>query len=248
MNIYLSKNNERQGPFPIKQVGEMVKNGEYMMSDLAWHEGMSEWQPIHKIIDVADQIIPAIPVIETSIRQISTTQLGDQAQSDSAPIPDSHGQSGNIHLPTSGKGKEDKLDNPNPHNEQEKQAKELEWEGTKKILQGVGLIILAALLLVFMISLSNSHDDLPTRPWDLPHNNVRFLPQQHNLFGSHAPMVSSALAHAIEKQLPALSRSWRINHSLGWIIVICLFVLGICKIVDGVKIIDSAKDKRPNGE
>jgi len=61
MNIYLSKNNESQGPFLIEQVGEMVRKGEYMMSDLAWREGMADWRPIHALADIVMVILPPLP-------------------------------------------------------------------------------------------------------------------------------------------------------------------------------------------
>jgi hypothetical protein len=80
--------------------------------------------------------------------------------------------------------------------------------------------------------------------FDPPHNQFPFSHQPNNLFSGHVLEADSALAHAMEEQLPALSRSFGVNHTLGWMIVIFLVVVGIVKIVEGLKIIESAKDKR----
>jgi hypothetical protein len=61
MNIYLSKNNKRHGPFAIEQVREMIQKGEFMMSNLAWHEGMNAWQPIYTLPDMVKSVLPPIP-------------------------------------------------------------------------------------------------------------------------------------------------------------------------------------------
>lgn len=61
MNIFLIKNNERQGPYSLAQIVEMNRNGQCAVSDLAWHEGLNEWKPIHNIAEVIDAILPPVP-------------------------------------------------------------------------------------------------------------------------------------------------------------------------------------------
>lgn len=46
MQIYLARNNEQAGPYSLEQVNQMLASGQVVLTDLAWHEGMSEWQPL----------------------------------------------------------------------------------------------------------------------------------------------------------------------------------------------------------
>ncbi|MFZ4777798.1 MAG: DUF4190 domain-containing protein [Terrimicrobiaceae bacterium] len=46
MNITVHKNGEHLGPFTESQIGEMVKSGQVALSDLAWTEGMDQWEPL----------------------------------------------------------------------------------------------------------------------------------------------------------------------------------------------------------
>jgi len=62
MNIYIVKNSERQGPYSIEQVVGFIRKGEYLMSDLAWREGMADWQPIHTLADIVSAVLPPLPV------------------------------------------------------------------------------------------------------------------------------------------------------------------------------------------
>lgn len=44
MQIYLARNNQQAGPYSLDQVNQMLANGQVVLSDLAWHEGMPEWK------------------------------------------------------------------------------------------------------------------------------------------------------------------------------------------------------------
>lgn len=46
MQIYLARNNEQAGPYSLEQVNQMLANGQVVLTDLAWHEGMAEWKPL----------------------------------------------------------------------------------------------------------------------------------------------------------------------------------------------------------
>lgn len=46
MQIYLARNNEQAGPYSLEQVNQMLASGQVLLTDLAWHEGMSEWKPL----------------------------------------------------------------------------------------------------------------------------------------------------------------------------------------------------------
>ena len=61
MNIYIKKDGQRKGPFSIEQVGQLIRKGECLMSDLVWREGMAEWQPIFSIEDIVEAALPQEP-------------------------------------------------------------------------------------------------------------------------------------------------------------------------------------------
>lgn len=44
MQIYLARNNQQAGPYSLEQVNQMLANGQVVLTDLAWHEGMPEWK------------------------------------------------------------------------------------------------------------------------------------------------------------------------------------------------------------
>lgn len=46
MQIYLARNNEQAGPYSLEQLNQMLTSGQVLLTDLAWHEGMSEWKPL----------------------------------------------------------------------------------------------------------------------------------------------------------------------------------------------------------
>ncbi len=46
MQIYLARDNVQAGPYTLEQVNNMLASGEVILTDLAWHEGMSQWQPL----------------------------------------------------------------------------------------------------------------------------------------------------------------------------------------------------------
>lgn len=223
MTFFVLKNGNRLGPFTAEHVAIMVRKGELAMNDLAWCEGKSEWFPIHQNQDLVVAVIPPLPGAHGNTKPAQSNII---AESNAA----------NTNIPQT----------PSPVPVETAQGEKMEWEGTKKILQGVGLILLAIILSAIMLLTSNSHDDAAPHAYDPTHNTVHLFPQPGNLFSGHVLEADSALAHTMEEQLPALSRSFRINHSLGWIIVICLVVLGIVKIVEGLKIIDSANNKTPD--
>jgi uncharacterized RDD family membrane protein YckC len=65
MHIFIHKNGAHQGPFTPEQVKELVGKREVSMSDLAWHEGCSEWFRIHEKPELVALILPAPPEMPT---------------------------------------------------------------------------------------------------------------------------------------------------------------------------------------
>ena len=49
MQIFISRNNERQGPFTLEEVQSAVDAGQSQPSDRAWYEGLPEWVPLAQV-------------------------------------------------------------------------------------------------------------------------------------------------------------------------------------------------------
>lgn len=80
MNIYLTKEGDKGGPYTIEQVVELIRRGDYLMTDLAWREGMSDWKPIHTLADIAEAVLPPVPTTEQSPPIESAKTEGQPAQ------------------------------------------------------------------------------------------------------------------------------------------------------------------------
>lgn len=46
MQIYLARNNQQAGPYTLEQINQMLVEQQILLTDLAWHQGMSEWKPL----------------------------------------------------------------------------------------------------------------------------------------------------------------------------------------------------------
>jgi hypothetical protein len=68
MNIYIAKSGIQTGPFSEEQVREMLTGGLASPSDLAWHDGLPDWQPIHTLPG-----LPQPPPIPSSPPPLATS-------------------------------------------------------------------------------------------------------------------------------------------------------------------------------
>ena|ERR1700677_268242 len=50
MGIYIHKNNEKFGPYSLDQILGWLKEGSCLRTDLAWREGMPDWQPLSVLL------------------------------------------------------------------------------------------------------------------------------------------------------------------------------------------------------
>lgn len=50
MNIFIQKGEEQVGPFTVEAVQRMLSVGSISPTDYAWHEGLTEWQPLNSIL------------------------------------------------------------------------------------------------------------------------------------------------------------------------------------------------------
>lgn len=51
MNINIHRDGQQYGPFTLEQVQGYVSDGTLLpTTDLAWHEGMAEWEPLQSVV------------------------------------------------------------------------------------------------------------------------------------------------------------------------------------------------------
>jgi hypothetical protein len=77
MNIYVAKNQEKQGPYTSDEVRAKVATGEFTGSDLAWHEGVTDWQPLAQLLPAAPFPAPSLaaPLHPTSSSGLATASF-----------------------------------------------------------------------------------------------------------------------------------------------------------------------------
>ncbi len=61
MTLFVLKNGNRLGPYTVEQVADLIRKGELLLTDSAWHEGKSEWQSIHALPEIVSVVLPPIP-------------------------------------------------------------------------------------------------------------------------------------------------------------------------------------------
>lgn len=49
MQIYLARNNQQAGPYTVEQLNQMLASQQVLLTDLAWHQGMSEWKALGEL-------------------------------------------------------------------------------------------------------------------------------------------------------------------------------------------------------
>jgi hypothetical protein len=65
MELYLHQNGEQVGPYTVDQITSMIQSGALTRDDIVWHEGLSEWQPLHTIFDIDTTPVPRAPIPRT---------------------------------------------------------------------------------------------------------------------------------------------------------------------------------------
>ena len=49
MQIYLARNNQQAGPYTLEQLNQMLASQQVLLTDLAWHQGMTEWKALGEL-------------------------------------------------------------------------------------------------------------------------------------------------------------------------------------------------------
>jgi len=65
MALYISRNGQQSGPYSLTEAQEQVRMGTIAITDLAWHEGLPGWVPLHQISGLSIQ--PPAPPVPTPL-------------------------------------------------------------------------------------------------------------------------------------------------------------------------------------
>ncbi|MBF7687014.1 RDD family protein [Acinetobacter rathckeae] len=49
MQIYLARNGQQAGPYSLEQINQMLQDQQILLTDLAWHQGMTEWKALGEL-------------------------------------------------------------------------------------------------------------------------------------------------------------------------------------------------------
>lgn len=58
MQIYLARNSQQAGPYSLEQINQMLQDQQILLTDLAWHQGMSEWKALGELTRGQSQYQP----------------------------------------------------------------------------------------------------------------------------------------------------------------------------------------------
>lgn len=86
MNIYLVKDDQRQGPFTKAEVVQFIHKGECLLSTLAWREGMDEWHPLYKMTDIVAAVVPPLPSHESEPESEKQNPISNEKVADEGPL------------------------------------------------------------------------------------------------------------------------------------------------------------------
>ena len=71
MHIYISREQQQLGPYTIAEARSRIISGQLLGSDLAWHEGVTEWVTLSEILSKQGQ-----PVKATQAARLSFSGFG----------------------------------------------------------------------------------------------------------------------------------------------------------------------------
>lgn len=58
MQIYLARDNQQAGPYTVEQLNQMLSAQQVLLTDLIWHEGMTEWKILGELTQGQYQYYP----------------------------------------------------------------------------------------------------------------------------------------------------------------------------------------------
>ncbi|WP_180022015.1 RDD family protein [Acinetobacter sp. YH16044] len=83
MQIYLARNNQQAGPYTLEQLNQMLASQQVLLTDLVWHQGMTEWKALGELTQGQLVYMPAGYTAPTAFEsnQTATTPSNTYAQS-----------------------------------------------------------------------------------------------------------------------------------------------------------------------
>lgn len=84
MEIWIGRDGERHGPYKEEDVRQWLRSGQVSPADLAWHEGLADWQPLSVLLPDAVSAPPAASAAAAAppaldLPQTTTAALEDYA-------------------------------------------------------------------------------------------------------------------------------------------------------------------------
>ena len=84
MEIWIGRDGERHGPYKEEDVRQWMRSGQVSAKDLAWYEGLADWQPLSVLFpdEVPHAATPADPYAAPTaplLPQTTTAALEDHA-------------------------------------------------------------------------------------------------------------------------------------------------------------------------
>lgn len=86
MQIYLARNNQQAGPYSLEQVNQMLADQQVLLTDLAWHQGMTEWKALGELTQGKTVYQPEGYITPAS-EQSSSAQSSQQMRSPEKQAP-----------------------------------------------------------------------------------------------------------------------------------------------------------------
>ena len=79
MEIFISRDGQQFGPYPIEQVRELLNQNVLLPDDLAYHEGLDNWVSLSDIAGITE--VPTIPPLPPQTPQIDLAQTSERSSS-----------------------------------------------------------------------------------------------------------------------------------------------------------------------
>lgn len=70
---HITKDGKQSGPYSIDEIRELIASGELTEDDLCWAQGMTEWEPIRRMLSPGTNMPPPPPIAQESQRSIAAS-------------------------------------------------------------------------------------------------------------------------------------------------------------------------------
>ena len=87
MEVWIGRDGERHGPYKEEDVRQWMRSGQVSRDDLAWYDGLADWQPLSALFPdiapaataAANPAEPSVPISAAPLPQTTTAALEDYA-------------------------------------------------------------------------------------------------------------------------------------------------------------------------